>query len=60
QAGHYTVTGGVHHHGLYRLRPDLADFSQYRGSLYAQGGEKNLRDHGWAGYLRDPRNLREN
>jgi len=21
QAGHYTVTGGVHHHGLYRLRP---------------------------------------
>ncbi|MDY4410918.1 MAG: hypothetical protein SPE56_08895 [Prevotella sp.] len=21
QAGHYTVTGGVHLHGLYRLRP---------------------------------------
>ena len=21
QAGHYTVTGGVHHHGLYRVRP---------------------------------------
>ena len=23
QAGHYTVTGGVHHHGLYRVRPDI-------------------------------------
>jgi hypothetical protein len=23
KAGHYTVTGGVHHHGLYRLRPFL-------------------------------------